>query len=149
MAYNDSIPQPTDKIKDSQNDILQNFQAIKSAFDIDHVTFDLANEGKHNQTTFPELGAAPTTLANERAVYAKQSTLTTQAELFTRRESNGTEVEFTARLGATPGWTILPSGIILKWGASTANGSTTLVLPVAATIPVFTTIFTVQVCTCS
>lgn len=144
MAYS-LIPNPTDKLKDSQNDLLQNFTSIKAAFDINHVTFDLADKGKHNYVSFPEQAAAPATAVNERAIYAKQSAYTGVSELFTRKESSGAEVEFTAALGATPGWTILPSGIILKWGWGTANGAYTLVLPVGATIPAFTTILSVQV----
>lgn len=145
MAYNDNIPQPTDKLKDSQNDILQNFSSIKSAFDTNHVTFDLADEGKHKYVSFPEQVAGPATGVNERAIYAKQSSYTGLAELYTREESSGAEIEFTGALKATPGWTILPSGIILKWGWGTANGAYTLVLPAGATIPAFTTIFSVQV----
>jgi len=144
MAYQQNIPQPTDKIKDSQNDLLQNFQAIKSGFDENHYAFDTGDEGKHKYVSLPEQVAAPTVAVNERAIYSKQSTLTNVAELFTRKENNGTEIEFTARLGATPGWTILPSGIILKWGAETKTGAQTVVLPVAANIPVYTQIFSVQ-----
>jgi len=144
MAYVADIPQPTDLKSVSQNDILNNFQAIKAAFDINHVTFDLADQGKHNYISLPEQAAGPATAANELAVYSKESTLTSVAELFVRKESSGDEIEFTSATSATPGWTRLPSGILLKWGASTKTGAQTVTLPVAATVPVFTTIFSVQ-----
>jgi len=144
VAYNNAIPQPTDELRNSQGDILNNFQAIKTAWDINHVTFDLANQGKHNYVTLPEQSAGPATAANELAIYSKQSTLTSVAELFVRKESSGDEIEFTSAIAATPGWTRLPSGILLKWGATTANGATTITLPTGATIPAFTTIFSVQ-----
>jgi len=144
MAYQQNVPQSTDKIKDSQNDLLQNFQTIKTGFDENHYAFDTANEGKHKYVSFPEQVGAPTVAVDERAIYSKLSTLTSVAELFTRKENNGDEIEFTASLDATPGWTILPSGIILKWGASTNTGAQTVVLPVGASIPVFTNIFSVQ-----
>lgn len=146
MAYSLS-PNPTDKLKDSQNDILQNFTAIKAAFDINHVTFDLADQGKHAYISFPEQVAAPATAVNERAVYCKQSLRTGLAELFTRKENSGNEAEFTAALiSSAAGWTILPSGLIVKWGFATANGSYTLVFPDDGdvAIPRFATILSVQ-----
>jgi hypothetical protein len=143
MAYDENIPQPTDKMNVSQNDILQNFTAIKTAWDINHVTFDLANEGKHNYVSLPEQSAGPATAANEGALYTKQSALTSVAALFFRRESSGTEIEFTSALEAETGWTRLPSGILLKWGNTTATGLATVTFPVAGTIPVFASIYTV------
>jgi len=144
MPYQENIPQPTDIMSTSQNDILVNFQTIHTAWDINHVPFDAVGQGKHNHVSFPEQAAGPATLVNERAIYAKQSALTAVAELFTRKENSGDEIEFTASLDATPGWTILPSGIILKWGVAAANGATAVALPAAGTIPVYTTIFSVQ-----
>ena len=144
MAYQSNIPQPTDELKDSQNDILNNFQGIKTAWDINHITFDLADQGKHAYVSLPEQSSGPATAANEVAVYSKQSTLSGVAELFVRKESSGDEIEFTSGTLATPGWTRLPSGILLKWGSSTATGATTITLPTGASIPAFTTIFSVQ-----
>jgi len=116
MAYQQNIPQPTDELRDSQNDILQNFQGIKTAWDVNHVTFDLADEGKHSHVSLPEQAAGPATAANELAVYSKQSTLTGVAELFVRRESSGDEIELTSGLAANDGWSRLPSSILIKWG---------------------------------
>jgi len=144
MAYQQNIPQPTDKIKDSQNDILNNFQGIKTAWDINHVTFDLGDQGKHKHVTLPEQGAAPATAANEIAMYSKQSTLTGASELFIRRESSGNELEATgASLGAI-GWSYLPSGLLIKWGVSSCTGDDTFVLPAGAGIPDFTAIYSIQ-----
>lgn len=143
MAYSQNIPQPTDELKDSQADLLANFQAIKAAFDINHVTFDLADEGKHNYVSFPEQAAGPATAANELALYSKESTLTSVAELFVRKESSGDEIEFTSSLQATDGWSRLPSGILIKWGYDSTVGAGTITFPVAATIPVFTNVFVV------
>jgi len=144
MAYQQNIPLPTDEPKTSQNGLLNNFQAIKTAWDINHVTFDLPNQGKHNYVTLPEQGAGPATAADEIALYSKESTLTSVAELFVRKESSGDEIEFTSAIAATPGWTRLPSGILLKWGSATATGAGTIVFPVGATIPAFTTVFSAQ-----
>lgn len=143
MAYKNTIPKPTDKLRDSQNDILNNFASIKAAFDINHVTFDLADQGKHNYISMPEQAVAPATAAAEGAIYSKQSTLSTVTELFFRRESSGDEIEFTSSLQAANGWTRLPSGILIKWGSDNATGNATITFPVAATIPVFTSTYAV------
>jgi len=145
MAYQDQIPQPIDELKTSQNDILNNFIAIKAAWDVNHVTFDLANQGKHNYVTLPEQAGDPTTSTDEVALYSKESALTGKAELFIKKETpTGDVIEFTSAIKATPGWTRLPSGILLKWGAATATGAGTIIFPVGATIPAFTTVFSAQ-----
>jgi len=144
MAFQSNIPQPTDELKTSQNDLLNNFQTLNTAWEINHYSFDLVDQGKHKYVTLPEQGAAPVTAADEVAIYSKLSTLTATSELFVRKEGAGDEIEFTSSASATPGWTRLPSGILIKWGASTANGATNIPFPVAATIPVFNNVYSVQ-----
>lgn len=145
MAYSNAIPQPTDRLKDSQQDILDNFAALKTLIDVNHETFGAADEGKHKFVTMPEQGSAPTTAANELALFTEQSSLTNVAEMVFRRESNGSSIEFTSSLQATSGWTRLPSGILIKWGDFTAtrNALGTVTFNVAATIPVFTAVYMV------
>jgi hypothetical protein len=81
--------------------------------------------------------ASPATAATEVALFSRTSTLTSNVELAVRKQSSGSVFEFTSALGAQPGWTILPSGILLKWGNGTGSGNITVTFPVAATIPVF------------
>ncbi len=147
MAYNNNIPQPTDQISTSQADILNNFAAISTYLNINHVDFNGADQGKHKWVTMPVQVASPATGAGEVALFARTSTLSLVPEIAFRRESNGTVIEFTSSLSATIGWTRLPSGILLKWGNATANGLTTYTFPVAATIPAFTNIFSIQITT--
>ena len=144
MAYNRNIPQPTDQLTDSQGALLNNFLAVRSAWIVNHVEFDLANEGKHTHVSLPEQAAGPTTLADEIAVYSKLSTLTSLTELFVRKEGNTAEIEFTSAIAGTPGWTRLPSGILLKWGAASRIGDADVLLVADPTIPVFSIIFSVQ-----
>lgn len=143
MPYQENIPQPTDIISTSQNDILVNFQTIHTAWDINHVPFDAVGQGKHNQVSLPIQAVDPAAVAAEMQVYTKTSTLSLLPEMFIRRAA-GAVVEFTSSLNAVTGWTRLPSGILLKWGTGNANGSTQTVFPVGATIPVFAAIYNVQ-----
>ena len=122
MAFNQNIPQPSDALDQSQADLLANFQALKALIDINHGTFSAADEGKHKWVTMPEQSAAPTTALNDIAMYTKAVSGVTQ--LFLRNENNGSEVDFTSANKSTSDGTLtLPSGIILKWGRATSNGS--------------------------
>lgn len=140
-TYTSNIPQPTDNPSSSQDQILQNFQSISTLVAVNHVQFNDADEGKHKFLQMPEEAAAPATAANEAAIFSQESSLTGSTELVFRRESNGSQVEFTGFQGATNGWTRLPSGILLKWGTGTGSGISSTNFPVAGTIPVFSAVY--------
>ena len=128
-----------------------NFSVISTAFEVDHVAYNapLAQQGKHNKVTMPIQAASPATNASEVALFSRTSTLSAIPEMAFRRDNNGTVIEFTSALAANEGWTRLPSGILLKWGRVSPGvaGLSAYTYPVAATIPVFTNIFTVQLTT--
>lgn len=52
MSYNPAIPLATDLISDSQADIYNNFQAISTWVQVDHVNFGNPTQGEHLQVTF-------------------------------------------------------------------------------------------------
>jgi len=133
MSYNPNIPQPTDFVSISQNDILNNFTQINTTFDEDHYTFDAAaNNGKHKSVTLPE-GAAIGTDPGEIALYSKDDG--TRPALYLRQENDGTEIQMSgiSPSAATNGYTFLPGGMLLQWNTSTINpsGSTTINFPTA------------------
>jgi len=140
-TYNPNIPQPNDILADSQDDILENFQQLSTAWNINHIPFNNATQGKHTEVTLPENVAPTNTLIDEANIYSQLSTLTGQTELAWQRENNGARIEWTGLLAASVGWTRLPSGILLKWGSATANGATVVTYPVAANTPVFTAVY--------
>lgn len=151
MPYLPNIPQPNDRLKDSQPDILANFQAIKQLIDVNHDTFSSATEGKHKWVSFPSQVANPATAPAEVAMFSKAGiTAGTPSALFVRKENNaavksGGFTEFEANTFIS-GWTRLPSGILLKWGfvAPALPNPCTVTFPVGATIPVFTALYHVQ-----
>lgn len=132
MAYSKDIPEPTDRIKASQNDMLQNFQSIHTVVGIDHVNFDDASgtEGKHKFVTLQRQAAdrATNNPATEIALYSKNVVASNQSELHFRRQNNGVVIPFTqADLSLNrKGWTFLPSGAMMVWGenAITVAGTT-------------------------
>ncbi len=145
-SYNSLIPQATDQLSVSQIDILNNFGALQTMLDVNHVDFASADAGKHYFIEFPIQGADQVTAAAEVGMYSKTSTLSAAPELYIRKQSNGTVIEFTSAAAATPGWTRLPSNILHKWliATSPGAGSSVYTLPVAANIPVFSSVFNIQ-----
>lgn len=123
MAYTYNIPQKTDIPKISQSQILANFTGIKTLIDINHVTFDDADQGKHKFLQMPEQSSAPTTAVNEGALYTKVGATSAVTELAFRRENSTTVIEMTATgLDGTTYWSMLPSGLLLKWGTVVTQG---------------------------
>lgn len=144
--YNPLIPQPTDIIANSQGQILNNFGAIQTLVDADHVDFAAVGAGFHNQSTYPIQAGAPAATGGAVRFFSLTSALTSQPELQYQRQSGSTapaavqQTEFTSAGWASPGWAVLPSGILLKWGTGSGNGSVTVTFPVAGTIPVYNAI---------
>ena len=121
MSYNAAIPQPTDPISQSQNQILTNFSQANIAIGVDHTALDVAlNQGKHKKSTYVEQTLDPATAANEMAIYSKDvAGVTTE---FLRKESNGTVIAMSGQdpVRAGGGTSFLPGdatrAIIVKWG---------------------------------
>lgn len=155
MSYNQNIPVATDDLSVSQPQIQANFLAIFNAFNLNHGSFnDVTNQGKHVFVEMPNQNAAPpTTIANETGLYTNSSTYTNQPELFFIKQ-NGTTApsplntangyEITSSNYTSPGWTRLPSGILLKWGTFSGTTPYTLVFDVSATNPQFANCYNVQ-----
>jgi len=153
MPYSNAIPQSTDRLPISQPDLLQNFKEIQIFIEVNHETFGAtAGEGKHKFVTLPQGtvgGAFPlVTSATEMGIYCK--TNGTNPALYVRKPSQTVgvvtnDIDFTTVGAADPGWLKLPSGIIMKWGLTTATGVTTITYPVGAGIPAFATaVYSVQ-----
>ncbi len=144
MAYVPTPPSGSSVPASTGPQILANFISIQTAFDVNHEDFNAADAGKHKFITFTNQSSTPAFVAGEIGMFNQNSTLTTQNELFITN-SVGSTYPITASLPATTGWCYLPSGQILKWGTNSGNGDTVIPFPVAATIPVFTNVYTAGV----
>lgn len=135
MAWNPNVPQSTDALSQSQVDILGNFQALDALF----------NDGVQNYVILPVQSTDPTTSSTEIALYSKVG-ITGSQDLFIRQVSSGAVIDMTASNQATTGWTYLPSGLILRWGAVGVTSTTqTYTLPTGGGIPAFNNIFQIFV----
>lgn len=162
MPYDPNSPAANQLLSVSQPIIQGNFAILQNIFDINHVDYNAgANAGKHIYVELPIAAGNPIPPimfpAAEIAVYAATNATTTVNELYVNKTNQATVVQIpmTASILSTSsnpgtnvsGWTYLPSGVLLKWGQSTANGLTVTTFPVAATIPVFTGVMTIQITT--
>lgn len=135
MAYKNDIPQAGDRIASSQNDILDNFIEIDTFVKVDHIDLNSANQGKHNKTTLVAQGADPVTAGNEVALFSKNGT-DGNPQLFYRAHSSGAVRELTHKTTTNPGYTVLPSGIIMHYGSATlAAGLAAGTFNLAAALP--------------
>lgn len=158
------MPLATQRVKDTQPTIRENFQVIQQAFSVDHEGIQVTtDEGKHNKVTLPAQAAAPAFPAAlsgaVTGLYAKIPAapypLTGRNEIFVH-PSSGADTPMTAcgvnSGGFKQGYTYLPSGVILRWGifpANIINGSNAAVLPLidagGKPIPEFTTFLSAQI----
>ena len=126
------LPNTGQTLDETRDDIKLNFNTINSEFQRDHIEWNTGtNAGKHKRVRMPENTSAGATAVDEMMVYCNNYTTTSQSELFLKREnvaSGSAGIPFTAFDGSGNGWTYLPSGILLKWGSSTADGDTSLVV---------------------
>jgi len=154
--YNPNIPQPTDLLSVSQGNLLNNFGAIQALIDVNHVDFAAAGAGKHFFIEMPVQVAPPVTVAGEVGLYSQTSAVTAQPELVFARQLGSTApaavqvTEFTSAIWLNPGYTKLPSGIMLKWHSNIPfGGSQTVVIDLNTDVPGspnYTNVLTVLVC---
>lgn len=152
MALN-NVPLAGQTLGQTQAPINQNFSVIDTAFQVDHEDYNTTNQGMHNRVSFLAQSPAPTPLAGIVQLYSQVSSITSQPELVFAHQLGSTAptaaqiVEFTSAGWANPGWTRLPSGIMLKWHAGISMASmSTLAINLNADVagsPNFTNVFSV------
>ena len=122
ITYYPAVPAATEDQDQTQPQILANFTGINNWTAVNHYNFADANSGKHKFLQMPEQSSAPAIAANEGALYTKEGATSTVTELAFRRES-GAVIEMTATgTSGTTRWSMLPSGLLMKWGTKTAQG---------------------------
>lgn len=133
--------------------IRNNFSSINTAFEVNHIGYNLTDAGKHSKVTLPLLTAPlpGSWLTNEIGLYNASSTsgndlyvhLTTFAGAKETPFTNST-LKLSTPTVASRGWTYLPSGMLLITGSANGNGLTTVTLT-GSGIPSFSQILMVVV----
>lgn len=119
MAYQANIPQATDALSQSQLDIQNNFGAIQTLIDVNHVDFASADQGKHKWVTFPVQGSAPSFNIGELGLYNLAYAPTSRNELFVTNAVGSSYPITASYINTNVGWTYLPSGMLMVWGFGT------------------------------
>ncbi len=145
-VYTINIPQPGDNPSQSQDQILQNFQTLNTAFSVNHVAFNNADQGKHNKISIPvNGGAASTFLVTEMGMQNRSAAPTSRPDIWLSRGTDAAYPMTGYQNGGTTvnnGWTYLPSGLKMAWGVSTCVNAAVLTVVYAAQLtnfPGFTT----------
>ena len=153
MALN-NVPLAGQTLGQTQAPINQNFSVIDTAFQVDHEDYNTVNQGMHNRVSFLTQSPVPTPIAGIVQLYSQLSAITSQPELVFAHQAGSTApaaariVEFTSAGWTNPGWTRLPSGILLKWHSGIGfGGSGSVTINVNTDVPGspnFTNLLTVQ-----
>jgi hypothetical protein len=142
MTYT-SLPNSGQSLGQTRAAIKNNFDEIKASFDINHIDFDLAGNGKHLLIQMPTPQTSPVTAASEIALYPKlDGALAPQ--LFFRPQNNANEIQMTHTVPATVNnangagsltrYTFLPGDLVFIVGYTTnTQDSSTINLSTAMT----------------
>ena len=121
MAYN-VTPQAAQRINDTQPLIQQNFVNIQADFSINHSPINNADptiDGKHIKVDFITDATHPAVTGTDIMLYNFLNPTTTLQEIYLKKVgvlgTAGIPITATSG-GVTPGWTYLPSGLLVKWG---------------------------------
>ncbi len=147
MALN-NVPLTGQTLGVTRVPINNNFSVIGSTFEVDHVGYNLTDQGKHKQVTFPSQGSALFFAAGEIGLFNQNASPTGINDIWLAR---GTAAAYpmtgykTVGVGATNGWTYLPSGLKIVWGTGSMVGPAVTALVTYTTVasfPGFTTFWT-------
>ena len=117
-TYKPNIPLPTDTLATSQGDLLGNFQQLNTAFNIDHLTYNDVNQGKHNTVHLLNAGVSAVPSVSFINLYNDAS------ELYIKKFSGVIEkLSGWDKTEASPGRVVFPNGIIIMWGSNTATST--------------------------
>lgn len=135
MSYNPNIPQPSDKLSQSQPSILTNFQKLNEIFEVDHLSYtasDVANRGKHMGVHMREQLSVPSTASQEVCVFSQRSS--GNLSLYYREENNGPVHPLTSSSSTTGGGpqggsgTMTIGNIRFCWGSAMIPANQTSVV---------------------
>lgn len=141
MTYDTGTPQATDRVSDTQQPILTNFQQLNIVYGTDHYAYDdgSSNARRHRKVTLPSAAGIPSTAASVGAMYAKTTSSVTWP--FWRRDGSGTDF---------PMMPIKAMGTVSTTGhsgAQTIDAAINVATVSASSTPTFTVTFTTDMLT--
>lgn len=135
FTFNDAIPAAPNNPSADQPDMLQNNISTNAILDVDHITFNTANGGKHKYVRIPTPVAPVVTGTQEWEVYTGNSAFDVgMIDMFFARPNNAgndTLLRTTAISNSANGYTQLFGGLIIQWGTSTKTSGGSTSFPIA------------------
>lgn len=128
INFDNTIPAAGNNPSNDQPIMLNNNIAIAQFVAIDHIGFGNGSftNGYHNVIHFATQAADPATVPNYGQLYTK--TVSGDQYLFYETGTAGTVIQLTGpTTSSSTGQTILPGGIIMKWGNSTISAGVSTV----------------------
>jgi len=134
MTFQPNVPQAQDLISISQNDLLQNFQALDTSWNVNHVDFNDIGSGKHKFVEMPNQGSDPAGDGSEMTIFSKLAS--GNSEIHYKRDASANSFQLTSKdpNPVVNGHTFLAGGLLLQWnfltGASKNDGAV-IIFPTA------------------
>jgi hypothetical protein len=121
IFYDPTKPAANDKPANDQSPMQMNFASIKTLIDVDHVDFNNAQYGQHNQVTFAA-NNVPTVPTTPPVLFTNNVLGLAQLFYYTGDVPNGAQQYVSGANGSTMAF----GGIIIKWGLqmNAANNTT-------------------------
>ena len=125
--YNRDIPNAPNNPSNDQPLMKTNTNSIEDLIAVDHIKFNLANGGYHNDIHFQTQGADPITVPTIGQLYTKNVTVNsiTDTQLFFRTGLGGIS-QLTGNFAGINGY-VWVNGILLNWGVVNGTHSSKLV----------------------
>lgn len=117
------VPQANQTLGVTQPLILQNFQTIDAAFQVDHVPYTTPGQGKHNKVTFTVQASIPTFTGTDGGMYNALDSFSGANQIFAVRPGPGTPAPMTAASLTGNGWSYFASGMLMQWGQTFVNAN--------------------------
>lgn len=125
-------PNSGQTLNSSRTQISGNFGTIDAAFNKDHVDYSLTNQGLHKTVTFPIATAPTVNLTGFIGLYGANN-LAGKPQIWVNNVAPLKQIPMTEGTLANPGYTYLPSGIIMQWASGIVpakQASITVTLPI-------------------
>lgn len=113
MSFNKNIPQPTDRLAKSQQDLLANNLQLNTSFGINHYPFDdiSSNNGFHTHITTPLIpGSAHPITTTTTEFYAMQDSVNTGLLQYSRGPNNAVPSPVTCLQSPSSSINLAPGG---------------------------------------
>jgi hypothetical protein len=116
MAYKPLIPQPTDNLSVSQNDILNNFIQANTTMNVDHYPFDNSSpqNGIHKKVTL--LNSSAPGIGNGNGVLFATLFDGNSWPVWQNALGSTLMIGGPSNASANNGYASLPGGLVIKWG---------------------------------